>query len=172
MVTDSSTDGDRFRFERQLRSGAGCKSDLVDHVELVFERQAARTWEANTPPEQVFGHLSAVALAPGVEELEVHGFPDGAGFDVGGIQGADEFIARTAELFLIDEEAAQPVRVQAVGGLGHERDTGQAGEGLAIAERDGTTLLHAEIENLKLATADPRPHIAHPGAVAKLRVLG
>src|ERR1035438_1308587 len=69
--------------------------------------------------------------------------------------------------FLIDEEAAQPVRVQAVGGLGHERDTGQAGEGITIAERDGTALLHAEIENLKLATADPRQHIAHAVVVAR-----
>ena len=88
MAIDSSIDGHRFRLSARERSGAGCDSDLVDHVELVFERQAAGTGEADSPPEQVFGHLSAVALAPGIQRLEVHGFPDGAGLHVGGVQRA------------------------------------------------------------------------------------
>src|SRR5450755_1186519 len=89
----SSGDGERFLFEGRQWCGAGCGSHLIGHVELIFERQAARTWEANAAVEQVLGHFAAIALAPGVEGLEVHGFPDGAGLDVGDIQDANEFIA-------------------------------------------------------------------------------
>ena len=99
------------------------------------------------------------------------GFQTGRDSTLAASREPDELIARAAELFLIDQEATQPIRVQAVGGLGHERDAGKVGESIAIAEGDGAALLDAEIEDFKLAAADPREHVAHAVVVAELGVF-
>src|SRR5664280_436412 len=94
-------------------------------------------------------------LAAGIQRLEVHGLPDGAGLDVCGIQGADEFVARATDLPLFDQEATQPICMQAVRRLRHERDAGKVREGVAIAERDGPSLLDTKVQACELPPSDP-----------------
>src|ERR1035438_7549949 len=98
MAVKPSGGGHRLFVEFGEQARAHGTSDLVNHIELIFEREAARTWEANTPVEQVLRHLSSVSLASGVKRLEVHGFPDRAGLDVGGIQDVDQLDRKSTRL--------------------------------------------------------------------------
>src|ERR1017187_298550 len=150
---------------------ARCGPHLADNVELVFEREAARTGETDSAAEEVFGHLASVARATGVQGLQVHRFPDGAGLDVGGGEDAYEFIARAAQLGFFDEEATEPVGVHAVRGLWHERDAGEVSKCIPIAEGDGAPLPDTEVQNFELATADTSQHVAHAVVVTEFGVF-
>ena len=66
---DSSEDSDGFFVEFGERSMVRCGPDLVDDVELVFEREAARTGETDTALEEVFRDVASVTRAPGKERL-------------------------------------------------------------------------------------------------------
>src|ERR1019366_7623890 len=72
---------------------------------------------------------------------------------------------------LLYKKTTQPICMQAVGRLRHERDPRKVGEGIAIAERDGPALLDTKVEDFKLPPSDPCQHIAHAVVVAKLGVL-
>jgi len=54
-----------------IEAGQGSRSDpladLVDHVELVFQGEAAGTGEADAAVEDVFGDLATVPVGGGVE---------------------------------------------------------------------------------------------------------
>ena len=101
----------------------------------------------------------------------MHRLPDGAGLDAGGVEDADEIVARAAEPLFFDEEATQPVCVEAVGGLGHERDAGDAGKGIAIAEGDSPALADTQIEDFELAAPDAGEDVAHTVVVPEFGVF-
>src|ERR1039457_3870616 len=61
--------------------------------------------------------------------------------------------------------------MEAVRGLGRERDAGEVGEGIAVAKSDGAALLNAEVEDFELAAADAGEHVAHAVVVAELGVF-
>jgi hypothetical protein len=46
--------------------------------------------QAETIPKEGFGHVAAHTFAASEDRLQVHGFPDGAGFDIFGFQGQAE----------------------------------------------------------------------------------
>src|ERR1035438_936841 len=171
MAIDSRVSSDGFFAELREWPTAHQGPDLVDDVELVFEREAARTGEADSAAEQVLGHLAAVARATGIKWLKVHGLPHGAGLGVGGIERVNELIARAAETPFVDQEATQPVCVEAVRGLRHERDAGKIGKAIAIAECDGAPLTDAEVEDFKLAATDAGEDVAHAVVVPEFGVL-
>src|ERR1022692_2714047 len=166
-----SGDGQRLFIEFGKQAGTyGC-SDLVNHVELFFEREATGTWQADPSAKKVIGYFAAVTLRLGVERLKVHGLPYGAGLDIGGVETSNKLVARTPELFLVDQKTTQPIGVQPIGGLRHKRDTGQVAEGLVIAECNGTSLVDAKSENLKLTASNPGQHVAHAVVVAHFGML-
>ena len=109
-------------------AGTGCGPDLVDYIELVFSCEAAGAGETDPATEQVLGHFATIAFATGIEGLKVHGFPDWTGLNICGVEGSDEFIARAAEPFFVYKETTEPVGVETVGGLRHERDSREVGE--------------------------------------------
>jgi hypothetical protein len=121
--------------------------------------------------EQIRAHLAAVPLVPGVERLQVHGLPEGPRLDVLRRERLDDPIAGHAAPPLVEEEAGEPVGVQAVGRLRHERERRDVGERVAVPEGDLTTLLHPPIEHLELPAADPRQHVGEAVVVADLRVV-
>ena len=100
-----------------------------------------------------------------------HRLTEGPRLDVLGRERRDELVAAGAELLLLDEEAGEPVGVQPIRGLRHEGETGQVGEGVAVAEGHRAPLLHALVEDLELPAADAREDVGQPVVVADLGVL-
>src|SRR5260370_23757749 len=101
----------------------------------------------------------------------MHRFPNRTRLDGACIEGSDQFIARAAEFLLVEEKATQPIDVQSVGRLGHERYTGKIREGVVIAERDRPSLLDTLAEYFQLASPNARQNIAQAIVIADVRVL-
>src|ERR1035438_7334884 len=99
----------------------------------------------------------------------MHWLPYGARLDVRFVERPDQCVAREAECIFIDQETAKPIGVASVGGLGHERNAWKVGEGIAVAEGDGTSLLDTKIQDCKLAAANTCEHIAHAIVVPQFR---
>src|SRR3989304_7133312 len=102
----------------------------------------------------------------------MHRFPPRTAFYIGGVECLNQSVTGAPELLLIDQEAAQPVDVKPVAGLGHERDAGEISKGFAVAEGDGAALLDPEVKDFELAPPDPGQHVAHAGIVTHFREIG
>src|SRR5260370_5494684 len=101
----------------------------------------------------------------------MHRFPNRTRLDGACIEGSDQFIARAAEFLLVAEKATQPIDVQSVGRLGHERYTGKIRASVVLAERDRPSLLDTLAEPFQLASPNSRQTIAQPIVIADVRVL-
>ena len=87
--------------------------------------------------EQPGRHGATQAGGVGVERLEVHGLPDRPGLDAVGGEVGDDGVAVGARHGRVDGERAEPPDRLAGARVGHEVDTGQVGEGLAVGGVDG-----------------------------------
>jgi hypothetical protein len=87
------------------------------------------------------------------------------------VERANHLAAGEAEPGLVDQEATQPIGVEAVGGLRHHGDPGEIGEGAPVSERDGATLTDALLQPPQLPPPYAGEDVAHAVVVAELGVL-
>src|SRR5262249_41825042 len=144
---------------------------LVNNVELLFRTQIARAGQTDPSPEQVLGNASSVSLRPGIQRLRMHRLPYRTRFDSGAIEPRYEFVARAPELVLVDQKTTEPVRMAAIGRLGHQSHTRDIGKSVAITERDGAAHVDSAVENPKLAASDAGQYVAEPVVVSNFGVL-
>src|ERR1700733_10307606 len=104
-------------------SGMARASDRTDHSFLLFLREVARARQADATPKEIRSDLPSMALGVLEKRLQVHWLP---------------YRAR-----LVDEEDAEPVCVESVRGLWHERQARKIRERVSIPERDLAPLLDA-----------------------------
>ena len=160
-----------FALLRQKFRSSHCSPQFVDHVKLLGFRKAARTWQADSAEEQVFGHLATIFLAVGIEGLKVHGFPYRSGLNIRCIKCLDQLVSGASESFFVNQKAAQPVGVEPIGCLRHKRNSWKVSKCLTVTEGDRAALFHPYIKDLQLASPNAREHVAHPVVVANFRVL-
>ena len=143
--------------------------DGVDDELLIRLGEGGGGGEADAATIQILGDFTSDALCVGKQGLDVHGAPDGSGFDVGPVEVSDEVGCRHAEPGFIDEEATEPPAVEG-GVVGHGIrfrtrcgtgcvrlgfDAGDIGKRLSIAVKDGAPLPDTEGKHFELSLTMP-----------------
>ena len=146
-------------------------ADDVRHAVEVRIRHGGAGGEAEAVVEEVLADGAAAHATAAKDGLQVHRFPDGAGFDVLGFQGKADLFVGGAKLFGVDQNNRQPTVAAAIGGLGHEGDAGEVAEEFLVGGENLAFALDALVEDAQLATSDRGHDVAHPVIVAYLGVF-
>ena len=100
-----------YRFCRRSSSGTVVVVDLANggnHPIQIVIGEVRSGGEAEAAVEEVGGNIAADDLGSVENWLEVHGFPDGARFDVMFLEGEAELFAIAAKQLRVDCQAGQP----------------------------------------------------------------
>ena len=79
-----------------------------NHAVAIFFAHAGAGREAKALLEETFADFAAVHFGGGEDGLEVHGLPDGTGFDVLGFKRETDLLARDTSDCGIDGQAGKP----------------------------------------------------------------
>src|SRR5665213_1307779 len=88
------------------RIRTGHAANCVDDVQLFFRGEAAGTWKADSPSEQIFSDRAAISFTSRVERLQVHWLPYRTRLNVRIIECIYERIPTRTEFLFVDKKAA------------------------------------------------------------------
>lgn len=137
-----------------------------DHARAILVGQRGAGGEAKALIEEAFADLAAVHLGPGEDGLEVHGLPDGAGFDVLSFQRETDLLTRDAREDGVDGQASEPAGRLSPRGFGLHSHTRQTLEGFGVGFEVPPATRDFAGEARELAKADAGRDVAEAVVIA------
>jgi len=116
--------------------------------------------------KEAFANFAAVHLGGGEDGLEVHGFPNGTGFNVISLERETDLLARDAGDLWIDGQAGEPVGRLAPRSLGLHGHAGEGFERFGVGFEVSTTPRDFAGETRELAEADTGRDITESVVIA------
>ena len=116
--------------------------------------------------KEAFANFAAVHLGGGEDGLEVHGFPNGTGFNVISLERETDLLARDAGDLWIDGQAGEPVGRLAPRSLGLHGDAGKGFEGFGVGLEVSTATRDFTGEARELTEPDAGRDIAEAIVIA------
>jgi len=131
-----------------------CLHDRGYHAVAIFGGHAGAGREAEALVEEAFADFAAMHLGRSKDGLEVHGLPDGTGFDVLSLERETDLLAGDSGEDGIDGEASEPVGRLSPRGFGLHGHAGQSLEGFGVGFEVAAAAADFSGEPRELAKAD------------------
>ena len=133
-----------------------CKASVHarDHTIPIFFAQAGAGRETEALVEEAGADLAAMHFSGSEDGLEVHGLPDGTGFDVLGFEGEADLLAGDTSNRRIDGQAGEPAGGLSPGGFRLHGHTGETLEGFGVGLEVPTATRDFAGEARELAETD------------------